>query len=199
MSAGLQYHFGCAVDGLGGKFVSLCPWHAVSNGGVCHRLDKQIDIGRRGTGHANNGVDEALRYDFCFSEGVEDRLHFGKLGFGNVCIDAQGAHRLADEGRCVWHGANELDLFAKRFFDGSNGLASSDGDDDAAALYMRGDLRNHLIELVRLDGEKQNIAAFGDGLIGECRLDGEPAVNGVKRLLGVCTGDHLPCGYQGGV
>ena len=64
---------------------------------------------------------------------------------------------------------------------------------------MRGDLRNHLIELVRLDGEKQNIAAFGDGLIGECRLDGEPAVNGVKRLLGVCTGDHLPCGYQGGV
>ena len=50
--------FGCAVDGLGGKFVSLCPRHAVSNGSVCHCLDKQIDIGRGGTGHAHNGVNE---------------------------------------------------------------------------------------------------------------------------------------------
>ena len=116
-----------------------------------------------------------------------------------MCIDTQGAHRFADEGRCVWHGANELDLFAKRLFDGSNGLACSDGDDDAAALHMRGNLRNHLIKFVRLDGEKQNIAALGDRLIGECRLDGKPAVNGVECLLGVCTGDYLPCGYQGGV
>ena len=75
-------------------------------------------------------------------------------------VPAGAGTAFSDKSRGVWHTAYQLDIRRQQSFNICNGLARCNADDQSLLPEDSSDLRKHLPEKLRLDGQEKDIRFF---------------------------------------